>query len=218
MAAISPERLLQAQAPVAAHDRRANDPQTPDQPHRCGRGRGHRSDGRIEHRSPTLALGCAARYELSASAGRPYAASIARRASSVMRSMEPSDSSRLFRPWYWRIPAICLADAHATNARASHVHVRVRLALPAVGRSPGGGPRGGDTFPLRYALLWSSPQMSVVPAGWVGVAFLFYKNGRACEAARKGSLIANTGVRRGGSGRDKLFNGPSESEHKEETQ
>ena len=60
--------------------------------------------------------------------------------------------------------------------------------------------------------------MSVVPAGWVGVAFLFYKNGRACEAARRGSLIANTGVGRGGSGRDKLFNGPSESEHKEETQ
>jgi carboxylesterase type B len=63
--------------------------------------------------------------------------------------------SRLFRPWYWRIPAIRLADAHATNAQASHVHVRVRLPLPAVGRSPGGGPRGGDTFRLRYALLWS---------------------------------------------------------------
>jgi len=28
----------------------------------------------------------------------------------------------------------------------------------------------------------------------------------------------STGVGRGGSGRDKLFNGPSESEHKEETQ
>jgi len=60
--------------------------------------------------------------------------------------------------------------------------------------------------------------MSVVPAGWVGVAFLFYKTCPACEAARRGSLIANTGVGRGGSGRDKLFNGPSESEHKEETQ
>jgi hypothetical protein len=60
--------------------------------------------------------------------------------------------------------------------------------------------------------------VSVVPAGWVGVAFLFYKNCPACEAARRGSLIANTGVGRRGTGRDKLFNGPSESEHKEETQ
>ena len=47
--------------------------------------------------------------------------------------------------WYWRIPAIRLADAHATS-RLGHLHVRVRLALTAVRRTPRCVPCARDPF------------------------------------------------------------------------
>ena len=52
--------------------------------------------------------------------------------------------------WYWRIPAIRLADAHAKSA-VGHLHVRVRLALTAVQRTPRRVPCARDRLRLRHA-------------------------------------------------------------------
>ena len=220
---------------MAAHDRRANDPERPinhivagaavDIDLMVGSNTEETrlfllSDGSIDRITDEAILAVLAAYGLPAEALSSYRAAHPR--ASVGDLFSAIQTVVLAHPRY--LPRRRPRD----EARASHVNVRARLAPPQLGGRLGAahGVEIRFLFDTRFVVELSTRSstdllllvMSVVLAGWVGVAFLFYKNGRACEAARRGSLIANTGVGRGGSGRDKLFNGPSESEHKEETQ
>ena len=75
---------------------------------------------------------------------------------SAYRAAHPGGSagdlfSAIQTDWYWRIPAVRLADAHASDRPGLHLHVRFLLALAAVWGTSRRRPFGGDPLRLRYA-------------------------------------------------------------------
>jgi para-nitrobenzyl esterase len=112
---------------LGAHGRRANDPETSHQRHRCGRAADINllvgsnteetrlffvSDGSIDRITYEALLAMAAAYGLPAEGLSGYRAAHPGANAGELLSAIQTD-------WYWRIPAVRLADAHASTARAS---------------------------------------------------------------------------------------------------
>jgi carboxylesterase 2/para-nitrobenzyl esterase len=64
--------------------------------------------------------------------------------------------------WYWRVPTVRMADAHAKTARC-HVYVRVRLALATDARPPRRGAWRRNALCVRYAGSWNGAAPWAIP-------------------------------------------------------
>ena len=101
--------------------------------------------GAIDHITPE-ALACR-----MAAYGLPVEATLA-----AYRAAHPGASAgdllaAIQTDWYWRIPAIRLADAHAKNASVATYMYEFALALTAVQRTPRRLPWARDCLRLRHA-------------------------------------------------------------------
>jgi len=65
--------------------------------------------------------------------------------------------------WYWRVPAVRLADAHAANARAATYMYEFAWRSPQNGWPPRRGPRRGIPFVLDTLGLGTEPMLGRDP-------------------------------------------------------